>query len=201
MRLYGSRTSPFVRKTLIVAEEAGIMDRVEFVAAEGSPLDPPGERAKNPLRKIPFLEMPDGRILFDSRVVAEAFIEAADESASRALLPSAGPERFDALTRQALSDGICDCAVAISYETRLRPEAQQSPDWLAVLWGKIDSGLDWLEQNAPPADRFDLGDCGLAGALPYLDFRFSHRDWRASRPQLAAWFEQVKARPSVAAIL
>lgn len=201
MRLYGSRMSPFVRKTLVVAAEAGIDDRVEFIDAEAQPLGPPGDRVKNPLRKIPFLEMPDGRILFDSRVVAAAFIEAAEESAARALLSSGGPEQMDALTRQALVDGICDFAVANSYEIRLRPEAQQSPEWIAMRWERIDSGLDWLEANIPPADRFDLGDCALAALLPYLDARFGHRDWRATRPRLAAWFETAKTRPSVAAIL
>lgn len=202
MRLYGSGTSPFVRKALIVAAEAGIMDQVEFIAAEGGPLDPPGLREKNPLRKIPFLETPDGRILFDSRVVVEAFIEAApDAGAARALLPSAGPGRMDVLTRQALADGICDCAVAVSYESRLRPPERQSPEWLALQWGKVVSGLDYLEALAPAEDRFDLGDCALAGTLPYLDFRFPDRDWRVGRPQLAAWFEAAKQRPSVAETL
>lgn len=202
MRLYGSATSPFVRKVRIVCTELGLDDRVEFIPAEGTPLDEPGLRAKSPLRKIPFLETADERVLFDSRVVAEALIEACrDEGAARAMLPSAGPDRLDALTRQALGDGLCDAAVAVAYERRLRPEALQWPEWMDMQWGKALSALDWAEAHVPPADRFDLGDAALAAALPYLDHRFAERDWRPGRAALTAWWEGVCARPSVAATL
>ena len=202
MRLYGSQTSPYVRKTRIVVAETGLSHQVEFVAAEGAPLDPPGLRGRNPLRKIPFLETTDGRLLFDSRVVAEALIAATPlRDAADGLLPPEGDDRFDALTRQALADGICDAAVAIAYETRLRPAEKQWSDWLDDLWSRVISGLDWLEASPRPEGRFDLGDCALAATLPYLDLRFGDRGWRDGRPVLSAWWEIAQLRPSVAATL
>ncbi|MEL6979921.1 MAG: glutathione S-transferase N-terminal domain-containing protein [Pseudomonadota bacterium] len=202
MRLYGSVNSPFVRKVRIVIGELELEERVEFIAAEGTPLDDPGLRAKTPLKKIPFLETSDERILFDSRVIAEAMIESCpDEATARAMLPSGGPDRQDTLTRQALGDGICDAAVGVAYETRLRPEALHWPEWLDIQWGKVVSALDWAETRALAADRFDLGDAALAAALPYLDFRFPDRDWRIGRPALTGWWDGVRARPAVAATL
>ena len=44
---------------------------------------------------------------------------------------------------------------------------------------------------------FGIGQIGAACALGYLDFRFADENWRASRPQLATWYEDVRQRPSV----
>lgn len=201
MRLYGSKTSPFVRNARIVVGELGLEDKVEFVLAEGTPMDEPGLRAKNPLRKIPFIETAGGEILFDSRVVIEALLQAADANRAEAYLPSGGPGRLEVLTRQALSVGMMDVAVGMAYELRLRPAEKHWSEWLDVQWSKVVSALDWQEAAARPEGRFDLGDCALAAGLIYLDLRYGDRDWRAGRPNLAAWFESAKARPAVAAVL
>ncbi len=198
MKLYGSKMSPFVRKTLIVVEELGLGDRVGFVAAEGTPLDAPGLRAKNPLAKIPILECESGRVVYDSAVICETLLQKAP---AHALLPVAGEARIDTLTRQALADGVADCAVTAAYERRLRPEAKRWDVWIDLQLGKVDRGLDAMDAEIAGAERFDLGDCAMAGVLAYLDARFADRPWRGGRPALADWFEAAKARPSVAAIL
>lgn len=205
MRLYGSNASPFVRKCRILVGELGLEGEVEFALAEGGPLDDPGLRAKSPLRKIPFIEMADGAVYYDSRVVAEALLTAAPAERAAALLPATGAARLEVLTRQALGDGMADAAVGVAYETRLRPAEMQWGDWLDNQWGRVLSGLDWLEAQPGleerPAAAFDLGDCAAAALLPYLDFRFADRDWRPAHPRLAAWWDRVKARPSVAATI
>ena len=100
---------------------------------------------------------------------------------------------------------MADAAVGVAYETRLRPAEMQWGDWLDNQWGRVLSGLDWLEAQPGleerPAAAFDLGDCAAAALLPYLDFRFADRDWRPAHPRLAAWWDRVKARPSVAATI
>ena len=47
--------------------------------------------------------------------------------------------------------------------------------------------------------QFGIGQIGAACVLGYLDFRFAEENWREPRPQLAQWYESVKARASVAA--
>jgi glutathione S-transferase len=44
-----------------------------------------------------------------------------------------------------------------------------------------------------------LGHMALAVALGYLDFRHADVDWRSGRAELAAWYEQICTRPSLAA--
>lgn len=201
MKLYGSGASPFVRMTRIVLGELGLQAKVQFVLAEGGPLDPPGERAKNPLKKIPFLEFDDGRIALDSRVVCEALLSEAAPDRAAALLPTAPAARLEVLTRQALAIGMADLAVASSYEQRLRPLEKQWPEWLDLQWSKIASGLDTMDDDPPPSGRFDLGDCAWVSLLAYLDFRFDDRSWRSGRLALATWFESVRTRPSMTATL
>lgn len=204
VKLYASPPSPFARKARIVAAELGVLDQVEIVNTEGVPFDPPGigARAANPLRKIPFLQHVDGRLVHDSLVVCLSLIEevAAPEAAAR-LLPPAGAARIDVLTREALSRGIGDAAISLLYEGRYRPEDKMWPDWVEAQWGKISGGLDAMEAAVPPDGRFDLGDCAWASALSHMDMRFEDRGWRDGRPGLSAWWEAVKQRPSVQAVL
>lgn len=71
MRLWYSKPSPFTRKVLVVAHEAGVIDRIERIPVDtvtGDEL----LNAENPLGKIPCLVTDDGMIrLFDSRVICE----------------------------------------------------------------------------------------------------------------------------------
>ncbi|MEO1328682.1 MAG: glutathione S-transferase family protein [Pseudomonadota bacterium] len=199
LKLVGSHTSPFVRKTRIVTGELGLWDRVELVIAEGTALDAdPGLRGAHPLKKVPFLELEDGALVYDSRTVCEALCQMVP---GQTLLPEAGPARIETLTRQALVDGLCDAAVGAAYETRLRPPEKVWDDWIEAQLGKTARALDAIEATPPPAGRFDLGDCALAGALPYLELRYPDRPWREGRPKLAAWWETAKNRPAVAETL
>lgn len=199
MKLYGSHTSPFMRYVRVVVGELGLTDRVEIVISDGTALDPePGARGKSPLRKIPFLETSDGRLVLDSRVIAETLTA---EAPGQTLLPADGPARVDARVREALAIGFLDVAVGLTYERRLRPAELQWPAWIEAQWRKMATVLNQIDAAPPPADRFDIGDCALAAAPPYLDLRYEERGWRERWPNFAAWWEQAKARPSVAATL
>ena len=61
MRLHYSKTSPYVRKVLVLLHETGLLDEVELTATGGTPLDSSAMPLdQNPLGKIPVLERPDG---------------------------------------------------------------------------------------------------------------------------------------------
>ena len=68
MKLYGSLTSPYVRKLRILLREKGIS--CEFVQADAWAADSPVPRL-NPLGKVPVLERDDGSALYDSPVILE----------------------------------------------------------------------------------------------------------------------------------
>jgi glutathione S-transferase len=182
---------------MVVLHEAGMAGEVELVAAEGSAVDPGTMPiGRNPLGKIPTLERVDGVALYDSRVICR-YID--DLSACR-LYPGK-PRLWETLTLEATAHGICDAAILMVYEARIRPEKHRHPPWVEGQWTKVTRALDALEGRwmSHLAGQLDIGQIATGCALGYLDFRHDAREWRAGRPALAAWFETFSQRPSMLA--
>jgi glutathione S-transferase len=198
MKLRFNTASPFARKVRIVARETGTIERIEEVSTIVSPVAANADLAcENPLVKIPVLTTDDGATLFDSRVICE-YLDSLH--CGRKLFPAAGEDRYQALRRQALADGILDAAVLCRYEIAVRPEALRWSDWIAGQKAKIIGGLDALEREANTwRDEFDIGLIAVASVPGYLDLRFDEWQWRAARPHLAAWFDKISERPSMVA--
>jgi glutathione S-transferase len=199
MKLFYAPTSPFVRKCLVCAIEAGMREGIELVPAAAHPVN--RDRAlvaQNPLGQVPTLVSDDGTVLYDSRVICE-FLDAA--SGGR-LIPKDGPARWGALVEQALADGILAAAVLTRYETAVRPAHLRWDDWVSGQLDKVATGLADLERRAPAlGGRVDLGTIAVACALGYLDFRYASLDWRARHPRTAAWFDPFSRRESMLATL
>ena len=197
MKLYYAQKSPYVRKALVVANEAGIEDRLEKVdCSTTTPVNPDPSNA-NPLKKIPALELDDGTILFDSPVICE-YLDT--ELGDGSLFPRELSARWIALRFQALADGLLDAAILLRYETILRPEHLCWDDGVTAQMNKIDDALADMEDHAASfGERVDIGTISVACAVGYLDFRFKDKDWRAVCPKLAAWYEGFAKRPSMQA--
>jgi glutathione S-transferase len=197
MQLYYAAASPFVRKCLVVAIEAGLRDRIELLPAAAHPVN--RDRAlvaRNPLGKVPTLVTDTGDVLYDSRVICEYL----DALGGGTLLPKAGAARWRVLVEQSLADGILDAALLARYENAVRPEALRWGDWTAGQLDKIRCGLAELDARAPAfGDRVDVGTIAFGCALGYLDFRFPSLAWRDERPNAAAWFEWFGARDAMVA--
>lgn len=192
MKLYGSLTSPYVRKVRVLLREKNIP--CELVVADAWAADSP-VAVHNPLGKVPVLVRDDGSALFDSPVIVEYL----DTAYPPAWLPPAGEARWEMLRFQALADGMLDAVVTRLLETR-RPPERQSPENVARQEEKIARSLDFAERSLAGGPhlllgRFTLADLALGVALDYTDFRYPH-DWRSRRPRLARWFEAVGARPA-----
>ena len=72
MKLHWSPRSPFVRKVMIAAHEAGVAARIDCVRSVAASTRPHPELMRdNPLSKIPTLVCDDGVVLYDSRVICE----------------------------------------------------------------------------------------------------------------------------------
>ncbi|TXN38675.1 glutathione S-transferase family protein, partial [Methylobacterium sp. WL7] len=184
------------RKVLVLAHETGLIDRIAVTVAGASPTGPaPEVAAHNPLGKIPALVLEDGTALYDSRVICE-YLDGL--SAGPRLFPE-GPARWDALTRQALADGLLDAALLTRYERVLRPEAQRWAAWEAGQVAKITAALDRFETLVADMPVLDIGTVAMACALGYLDLRFPDLAWREGRPATAAWSAVFEGRPSMVA--
>ena len=194
MKLLMSPPSPFVRKVRVVIRETGQLDAIEEVAVTTSALDThPGLMAANPLGKIPALIREDGPAIYDSRVITRYL----DARVGAGLYPDA--RLWEILTLEATADGIMEAGVLMVYEGRLRPEAQQSPQWVEAQWGKLSRSLDavtarWLSHLAGP---LNMGQIAIGCALGYLDLRHDARGWREGRDALAAWFADFSQREAM----
>lgn len=194
MKLYGSLTSPYVRKLRILLREKGVP--CEFVQADAWAADSPVPRL-NPLGKVPVLERDDGSALYDSPVILEYL----DSLKPPALLAPAGEERWAMLRLQALADGILDATVTRLLESR-RPQPQQSSENIKRQEEKIARALAFAD-SMPKGEaylmqnRFSVADLCLGVALEYVDFRYPH-DWRGKHPRLALWLAGIGTRPAFA---
>jgi glutathione S-transferase len=196
MKLRYSPASPYVRKVMILAYETGLEPRIERLSTTVVPVKENEELSReNPLTKVPTLVTDDGQVLFDSPVICE-YLDSLHHGSK--LFPPAGAARWQALRLQALGDGILDAALLARYETAVRPQELQWRDWIDGQKRKIHHGLDSLEANIGElSGPLTIGTVAVACALGYLDFRFGSENWRASRPKLAAWYEDFAQRPSM----
>lgn len=184
MKLYGSLTSPFVRKCRITALEAGIDDRLEFIVTA---VTDPNSTQPNPLKLIPALEAEDGTLIVDSRVICRYLGSHA---------PQPEKQTWADQTLVALADGLMDRAVSMTLELR-RDVSERSQGWIARWTAAIRDTLPELERRVP--EGFTPGAIALICALGYLDLRFDSLHWRDGHGALADWYDAQLSRPSVAA--
>lgn len=193
MKLYGSLTSPFVRKVRIVLLEKQLPHALQV---EG-PADAAGNVARlNPLRAIPVLERDDGQVYFDSPVICE-YLDSLNDTPR--LYPAGGEPRWQALRWHALGQGMMEATVARFVERR-KPAEKQDSAQLAKLEARIDAALAYANERVPASGylvggALGIADIGLGTALGYIDLRHAH-DWRGKYPRLAAWFAPVSTRPA-----
>lgn len=202
MILHHSPTSPYVRKIMVMLDEAGQKDTLRLAPAAGTPVNPGTMPVgANPLGKIPALERPEGCTLYDSRVITRYLAT---------LVPSGGPAYYpegarlwEVLTLESTADGILDAAILMVYEDKLRTPEQQSTAWIDGQWAKVARSLDAIESRwmAHLAGPLCMGQIAVACALGYLDFRHAAREWRNERPALAAWYAEFSQRPSMLATI
>jgi glutathione S-transferase len=181
--------SPFGRKVRMAISHLELWDRIEMVKAD--PMDAADPlRRDNPLGKIPTLVTDDGKPVFDSRVILEYLDHVAGGGR---IIPAAWPARIEALTLQAMCDGVMDACILIVYEARHRPVELHHQPWLDYQRGKVVRGLTAFAKQPPDAARFDVGTLTGACMLGYLDVR-KQVDWRPEFPALVGWLDQFRAK-------
>lgn len=193
MKLHWSPKSPYVRKVMVCAHELGLVDRLELVRSVAAMLKPnPRLMVDNPLSKIPTLVLDDGFTLFDSVVICEYL----DDLAQGSLFPAEGADRWQALRWHALGDGLLDALILWRNERERDVPLTPLMDAFEL---KTRSCLQLLDEEAMALTEttFSIGHVTIACALGYLDYRFDALGWRHVGPRLAAWFAEVRTRPSL----
>ncbi|MCU4181719.1 glutathione S-transferase family protein [Bosea sp. BH3] len=192
MTLHSQSHSPYARKTIVFAHEAGLSDRISVVDQETSPTHRNAAVfAVNPLGKVPVLITPEAGAIFDSLVICD-YLDGLH--AGPRLIPAGGAARWQALRLHALAQGLCDAGIALRWETARRPEHLRHPPLAEGQAAKLVESYDLLERQ----ERFDepvhIGHIALATALAWLEFR-ELPDFRVGRPCLSRWYEDFSQRP------
>ena len=196
MQLIMSPASPFVRSVRVLLRETGLIDRVDEVQVATSPMASAAEAlAANPTGKIPALTRTDGPAIYDSRVIMRYLDNMADAN----LYPNTS--LYEVLTLEATAIAIMDATVSMAYEVRLRPETQQSPDWIEAQWGKAARGIEainarWMSHLNGPLNAAQIA---TSCALGYIDLRHDGRNWRKGNNALAQWQAEFETRESMVA--
>ena len=186
MKLYGTTTSPFVRRVRVVAAEVGEpVDRIDTATEVGQA----ALRELSPIRKVP-VAIVDGRTLFDSLAIIDWLVT------TRGWHDLAPPR--DAWRERSLVNAIdaaLDSTVQLYYLRRDGVAIDGTPFAQRQL-DRADAIFAWLA--AQPFDPgFGLAQLSLICALDWMEFRDAYPTARA------AGVAQVRAtwrdRPSVAA--
>lgn len=196
MKLLYQTHSPYARKALVFAHEAGLARHIEVVHHETSPtLRNEPVFAENPLGKVPVLVRPGLPSLFDSDVIC-AYLDTLHEG--RKLIPPAGEARWHVLRVQTVAQGLADAGIAFRWETARRPEPLRYAPLRDGYAQKLLASYDWLERELDVDAPTHVGHIAVATCLSWLQFR-ELPDFRAARPRLTAWLDEFAARPSMRA--
>jgi glutathione S-transferase len=199
LQLIGHFDSPFVRRVGVSLHMLGIpFDR--------SPLSVFGDAAKlrtfNPVGRVPALVLEDGEVLIESAAILDYLDDISGPD--RALLPSRGKARRDALQTIALAMGINDKAVSIFYEGR-RSAAKVDEAWIARCRSQQETALAALDARfaAGPTSngRLMQPEITTAAMLGHLRLRQPDLLPPGRHPVLEALSARAEGHPAFKACL
>lgn len=205
---------PDTSRVLIALREKGLAYRlVEDMTWR------PGEGvSENPLNRNPLVRFGarigegtgqgagEGVALYDPRTILD-YLETVRPVP--ALMPPDPADVFEVKTWEALTEGVNAAAVDLFIAgARGGPDGHPGADgdWIARRRTRVRDGLATAASmlgGRPFAvgAQFTRGDIALAAMLAHLDRQLPGEDWRAAHPPLAAWFDEIRKRGTVAAVL
>lgn len=175
MKLYGTTTSPFVRRVRVVAAEVGLeVDLVDTAPAAGQA----ALREVSPIRKVP-VAVVDGMTVFDSRTIID-WITANVGFGTLAGLR----EPFREANLVNAIDAALDAAIQLFYLRRDGVAIDGTPYATRQL-ERVDAIFTWLGAQLAPGGRgfgegLGLPEITLVCALDWMDFRSAYPTERGS---------------------
>jgi len=163
MKIYGTTTSPFVRRLRVVAAEVGEpIERVDTATDAGMAL----LREVSPIRKVP-VAMIDDRPLFDSHAIVAWLTERRGWGG----LAPPGEALWESNVLNAI-DGALDSVIQLFYLRRDGVAIDGTP-YADRQLERADAIFAWLATQLRPREPQGLGfvEVALICALDWMDFR------------------------------
>lgn len=180
MQLYGSYTSPYVRRVRIFAAGLGLVPAFTDVATEAGQA---ALRSVSPLWRVPVVRFDDGTVLWDSQAILEALARRHGWGPFR---PVGDPEWESNLVLA--TNGALESAVNVFYLRRDGVDVDTVP-YLRKQQERVDAALAWVEGQLRGTtfveDRPGFAELVLFTTLEWLAFR---KTWEvAAHPRLEAF--------------
>ncbi len=191
MKLYGTTTSPFVRRVRVVAAELGEpIERIDTAPAAGQAR----LRELSPIRKVPVAELGGGRVLYDSR----AILDQLDTTHGWRARLAPGREPWQDGNVVNACDAALDSVIQLFY-LRRDGIAIDGNVFATRQLERTDAIFAWLGGKLSTT-QLGLAEVSLCCALDWMDFRHSYATERAAAVAAvrAAWRDRpslVSTRP------
>jgi glutathione S-transferase len=163
----------------------------------------PEHLARNPLGKLPVLELDDGSFLTESVAIVEYLEECHPEPPlfGRTAEARARTRELDRIAETAVLGPVARTIHATNSPLGLPPNPGVAEDaratlpaGLRVLEARLSDGRPWLA-----GDEVTFADCTLASAYQFA--RFGKVALPPDLPHLAAWDERFRERPAAREVL
>jgi glutathione S-transferase len=193
IRLYGTVTSPYVRRVRIVAEELGLPVTLVDTALEAGQAE---LRSKSPIWKVPAAEI-EGQMVFDSHAITELLLLRSGTGHIAAW------QLDDIEARNAVNviDGALDALINVFYLRKEGVDVDQVP-YLKKQQERAKASLAWLETTVHEPfvtshKTLGLPEIALGSAFGWMRFRSAYPI--EQHPRLMRCFEVLEQRASFAA--
>jgi len=169
MKLYGTKTSPFVRRVRIVAELVGAeCELVDTSQPEGQA----ALRKISPIWKVPAAEV-EGEVILDSHVIIDHLLDA---YGTRNVRPIGAGFREKNLIN--VIDGALDSAINVFYLKKDGADVEKI-DYLVKQRARVANAMTYVEKELRGVYLTDVAKVGLAEialltALDWMAFRSAY---------------------------
>jgi len=203
MKLYTSPRTPNPRRVTMFIAETGItgIEDVSLDLMAGQHRDA-AFLAKNPMARVPALELPDGRVLAETRAICTYLegLHPAPNLMGEGFEERAFIEMADRRVELHLFMGIAN-SVRHSHPALVALENPQFPDFGAAQGAKMRETASWLDQllaRQPyiAGERFTIADITAFCALEFARGLMKYRPGAEGLQHLQAFRDRMAARPS-----
>jgi glutathione S-transferase len=190
IRIYGTTTSPYVRRVRIVAHELGLPITLVDTSGDQGQAE---LRDCSPIWKVPAASV-DGELVLDSRVITEVLLGRAPDA------PLARPLSLAERNAITVIDGALDSLINRFYLARDGVDAQRAP-YLHKQRERAESAMRWIEEQLGDGrlggdERFGLAELALATTADWMRFRGTYPV--DDHPGIIACLERCHQRESFA---
>ncbi len=191
LRLYGTTTSPYVRRVRVVANELGVETELVDVSTDAGHKE---LRSLSPVWKVPCAQL-EGQLMLDSATITTHLLNVRGPGPLAVYSPTA----INTHNIMTAIDGALDALINILYLGRDGLGVESSA-YLSKQRARAEHAMAWLEGQVrgpwlTPVERFGLPEIALCTTLDWMGFRDAY-DYSKHRG-LVACLEAHAGRPSL----